>query len=449
MNRRRFLKVCGLAGLAVMAPISLREGRASSTKYTGPFFVTVNAGGGWDPTLLCDPKGGVFDDHKSVNQSYTPDQKGMAGNIPHAPTEMVVDGILVESAPNFFQKHGGRLTVLNGIDTSTNNHDSGSRATWCGQLAEGYPSFAAIAAAQVTLSNPVPMAYLSNGGYDATAGVVSLTRVGDTEAVGRLAYPNIMNPSDPDSRRFHTQATASRIAAAQASRLQAMQQKQRLPTARNAMSALFLARTGDEGLQLLGQEIAQTPTVSIDDIPDLAPINDRGRVGDLQNLMRQAQVAVLAFKSGVAVSANLDIGGFDTHGNHDSNHIEQIMQLMRGIDYLYGQLDAAGIASQTYVIVGSDFGRTPYYNDDNGKDHWNITSMLVSGPNIAGNRTVGGTDDGYKPLTINAKNAQLDPGGIRLEPKHIHRALRKAAGLTNTKFDIDFPLAGEDIPLFV
>jgi hypothetical protein len=119
MNRRRFLKVCGLTGLAVMAPISLREGRASSTKYTGPFFVTVNAGGGWDPTLLCDPKGGVADDPKSVNQSYTPDQRSTAGSIPVAPTEQVVDGITVESAPNFFNKHGGRLTVLNGIDNST------------------------------------------------------------------------------------------------------------------------------------------------------------------------------------------------------------------------------------------------------------------------------------------------------------------------------------------
>src|SRR5262245_3089711 len=133
MDRRRFLKVAGIAGPSVMAPIALREGRADSSRYDGPYWIMVNAGGGWDPTMLCDPKGGQPDDHTSVNQAYTPDAIDHAGPFAFAPIGLTVDGIDVMSNKTFFNKHRKRLMVLNGLDTTTNNHDGGSRNVWSGQ----------------------------------------------------------------------------------------------------------------------------------------------------------------------------------------------------------------------------------------------------------------------------------------------------------------------------
>ncbi len=52
-----------------------------------------------------------------------------------------------------------------------------------------------------------------------------------------------------------------------------------------------------------------------------------------------------------------------------------------------------GIADKLVLLVTSDFGRTPKYNTGDGKDHWNVTSVLVSGPQIRGGRVVGKTDD--------------------------------------------------------
>src|SRR5690349_2320125 len=130
MDRRRFLKVAGIAGLSLMAPIAAREGRAGSNKYAGPFWIMVNAGGGWDPTMLCDPKGGTMGNAMSVDQAYKPGTQGMAGNIQYAPISYSNNGTLIYSADAFFQAHHGRLLVMNGVDTSTNNHDAGSRTTW-------------------------------------------------------------------------------------------------------------------------------------------------------------------------------------------------------------------------------------------------------------------------------------------------------------------------------
>lgn len=450
MDRRRFLKVAGLAGLSVMAPLGLREGSASQAKYPGPFWITINAGGGWDPTITFDPKGGTAKDRASVNMSYAPGEITSSGKIPHAPTALMPGGVLAASCASFLDAYHDRIMVLNGIDTSTNNHDAGSRTIWSGQLAEGYPSFAALAAAQALEKMDLPMAYLSNGGYDSTGGLLPLTRVSGTDSIQRLAYPNVRDPNNSQSDLYNTSSTASRIQAAQAARLQAMQARSTLSSSRTAMGSLYLSRASNGGLAALGEALRGKELVRINDIPKLAliPDDNKNELNGAERLMQQAQIALYAFKTGVAVSANLDIGGFDTHSNNDNQQTSQQMQILVALDYLYSQLEVMGIADKTYVLVGSDFGRTPYYNDEDGKDHWNVTSMLLSGPKIPGNVVVGATDAEYKPKTVNTKTLAADGTGVRIEPRHIHAALRKIAGLTGTDLDTQFPLTGETLPLF-
>jgi hypothetical protein len=446
MNRRRFLQVAGLAGLAVMAPIAPRAVRAGAVKYKGPFWIMVNAGGGWDPTMLCDPKGGDPMDPKAPNHSYTAKDILKAGNISYAPTELQSNNVLVQSCDQFFQAHHKRLLVVNGIDNSTNNHDAGSRTTWSGQLPEGYPSFAALMAAFVTQATPVPLAYLSNGGYDATAGLVSLTRMGGTDALERLAFTNQMNPNDTKTSTYHTPNTAGRIAAAQEARLKAAQLKEKLPTVASAMGSLYMARQSDEGLAGLGEELRSVKLVRYpDDFPQLA---GAGGNGGIESLLQQVQIALHSFRAGVAVSANLDIGGFDTHSDHDNRQGDALMGLLFGVDYLFQQIDALGLTDQVNVMIGSDFGRTPFYNKDQGKDHWNLTSAMFSGPKIPGDKVVGVSDPSFAPLEVNATTLKADPSGLRIEPKHIHMALRQLGGVANTDLDKTFGFPGNPLPIF-
>ncbi|MCA9597440.1 MAG: DUF1501 domain-containing protein, partial [Myxococcales bacterium] len=159
--------------------------------------------------------------------------------------------------------------------------------------------------------------------------------------------------------------------------------------------------------------------------------------------------------SGLAVAANVSIGGFDTHGNHDTNQRRQQQKLLGGINFIMDELAAQGLAGNTYVVVASDFGRTPHYNGTNGgsgKDHWSITSFLAMGPGISGNRVIGATTDAdQKPLNVDPGSlATLDNSsdGVRIRPEHIHRALRNVSGITGSDVEAKFPLPGEDLPLF-
>lgn len=426
MDRRDFLKIASTAGLGVAAAGLPFASDAAAAPYEGTFWITINAGGGWDVTSFCDPKGAKdANDPDPMNHYLAADigtAVGSASNMRYAP-----DPAGANKA--FFDKYAKDLMVLNGVDNSTNSHDVGSRVTWSGTLVENKASFAALVAA--AYGNALPMAYITNGGYDVAAGTVAVTRVGNIDAVRRIAYPAVIDPLyDPDKTPFYTDETESRIMAARDARLQAAMGKQNLPRLKQSMNMLYTARSGQNELKKLTEflpaQLAQ---------------------GSLQ---RQAQIALAAYRAGICVSANLGIGGFDTHGNNDQQQFNQLAQIWEGVDFLIEEAKAAGVWGNIVIMIGSDFGRTPGYNDGDGKDHWSITSMLLMGKGIPGDKVIGKTTDRHNPYNIDPKTLEAVEGsGIRLKPGHVHRALRRLAGIDGNPILTRFPIKEkEEIPLF-
>lgn len=398
-DRRDFLKLAGACGLAVMTPMGARgqmdPGPADDGG--GPFWLFVHAGGGWDPTSMCDPKGRASEEEDDPMNMYFTDDIGEAGNIRYAP---------VGYNAEFFQKHFNRTLVLNGVDTQTNNHDAGVRHTWSGKLSEGYPALAALIAGQVAGTRP--MAFISNGGYDNTGGLVAPTRTGNIGALNRIAYPNSIN-GNPDVT-FHSDTTMGRVRAALARRRGYLERSHNLPRAMEGINALYTARSSQSEVKRLSEYLPAEF--------DRAALN------------RQAQVAMASFRAGVAKTANLTLGGFDTHANHDNSHIPRLAELLRGVDFAWDEAERQGIADDLIVVVGSDFGRTPGYNNGNGKDHWSITSMLLMGAGIPGNKVIGRTDPRHKPFEVDPDTLEVvESGGIRIQPGSVHHALRRLAGI--------------------
>jgi hypothetical protein len=440
MDRRKFISLAAFAGLGVASPrvfggdpnrdpITGKLKEPLFATYDGPFYVMINAMGGWDPTSLCDPKGyKTPDDPEALNRSYATSDILTAGNIKYAPLGNLVDDVYDGYYQSWFEKHYQNLLVLNGVDTATNGHDSGIRHCMCGRLAEGFPSFGALAAASA--SRELPMAYLSFGGYDETMGIVARTRSGNTNALARIAYPDRRDPNDEGST-FHSAAAADRIRLAQEERRAHLETIEHLPRTRHAIGMLYAARTGSNELKKLQEYL-----------PD--ELSNNG-------LERQSQVALAAYRAGICAAVNMSIGGYDTHGNHDQSHIPRLVQLLQMIDFLWQEAESQGVADRLTVLVGSDFGRTPRYNDGNGKDHWSVTSMMLMGAGIPGNKVIGATDEGHNPLTVNTSSLAVDPGGIRVEPKHVHKSLRRLAGIDDNEYGRMFPLTigdDEDLKLF-
>lgn len=414
MNRRDFFKLAGLAGLTLIPGSSAATRGIATTPmtpraYEGTFWIFVNASGGWDPTMVCDPKGRASEDQPEPVNTYLTSEILTAGNINYAP---------IGYNDTFFQTHYQKLLVINGIDFQTNGHDSGTRHCWSGRLIEGFPALAALIAA--SYGPELPMSYLSFGGYDDTAGLIARTRSGNTAALGRIAYPERINPQDADSG-FHSPKATELIRSARDVRRATQELSATLPSERIAMGHMFTATDGANELKLL-QEYLPDPLA-----------NDNP-------LRTQAQVALAAYRAGIAIAVNLNYGGFDTHGDHDNQQGARLTTLLEGVDAIWQEAEAQQVADNIVVVVGSDFGRTPHYNDNQGKDHWSVSSMMLMGKGIAGNRVVGATTDDFQARTIDPGSLAVSEGGIRIEPQHIHYELRKMAGIHEGDFAKMFPL---------
>ncbi len=317
MKRRNWMKMSAVLGASAAVPWLSRPTAAQSNGYPGPYWIFITASGGWDPRFLFDPTLEV-----EQNRLYT--EIGKVGNISFAPIDATPDEFGLEllegealpylNPERFLGKFGSRLTVLNGVDTSTNNHDAGQMAFTSGSLQDGLPALGALLAGTYGVAEPLP--FISFGGYDKTYDVAPLSRIQSTGILRDLASPNVLNPNDEDPRYFHRSDVYKRIRDAQNERIDEMLATQRLPKLSNALLGLKEARVTDQELAAL-----QVPTLI--DLP--------GNLGGAENLVRSGQLALESFRAGLSVACNLSIGGFDTHGNHDNDQRRNLIQLLTGL----------------------------------------------------------------------------------------------------------------------
>jgi len=399
-TRREVL--AGMAGLGLLRP---RWARASTSDR---YLITIAASGAWDPLMLCDPTGVAehcrFEQEiaeigglRTLAWQHEPDLYSLT-NAQRDTAHELTDPVA------FFTRHARRTRVLNGIQTDTVAHLVGRRMVWSGAARGTHPVLGAMVAA----AGPErALAFMSSGGIEDTLGTVPLSRFTSDRSFDAIAKPHyrysspmVLDESDALAREaladLHgIQAGAWGPSRAEAS-IRAWQEAQTLSGALGALERVPLP----EGL-LPTQHGAKTAAV--------------------------AHLMISAFQAGLATTGNLSVGGFDTHDGHDTEARVAMGTLLTVVDAVWAMAEHAGIADKLTVMVSSDFGRTPTYNDRDGKNHWPITSALLMGAGIEGGVEVGGTD---------AERLPLEVGGNVVTPQHLHQALRGEFGIS-----ADHPLA--------
>jgi hypothetical protein len=409
MNRRGFMRSAAWASAAALTPMRLY---AQPQPYEGRLLVVLQAEGGWDVSSFCDPKQNLPGEQEISHWSRQGDTR-TAGGIPYAPF-----------ADNraFFERHHRDLLVINGVDAQTNSHSTGVLHNWSGRNAAGYPTLTGLFAAHN--APDVPLSYINFGGFAEGARLIRYNRLDDVYSLYSLLEPNKL-PWDP-GRVWRRPQEMSVIERYQRERLQrAIQNPQALPRERYNASSQYSAL---DSRDLLNRLTAVLPAAS--EIEEGEDVNEEV----YSDLRRQAQLAILCFKAGVACAADLILYGFDTHAEHDDLHAPLFSHLTRSVEYLWDTAEQHGVADRLTLVIGSDFARTPYYNADNGKDHWPIGSVVVMEKQpVWGGRVVGLTDGGQNAAAINPLTLQPDSGaGTLIYPRHVHKAMRRYLGLENT-----------------
>jgi len=419
MHRRHFLKLLSATGLTCSLPALNYNLAHAANCEQDQFWVTIAAKGAWDTTMLFDPKGDIDPYGRGyVNNSYTRSQINQFGNLSIAPFMPEQDN---DPYTAFFEKYYRELLIINGIETSTNNHKSGEKYVWSGKLDKIYPCFGATVAG--TRDIALPLAFLSAGSYDRTESLVAKSTL-DNNPVSLLeiTQPNRVKPTDATNQDlYYDENIFQAIQDAQNARLERLMANETLPNRLKSMQQLQTARSGIPQLKQL-----------LDRLPESLDDSDN-------RLLRQSQVVTVAFATGLCSSANLVLSGFDSHSNNDQLQYDITPSLLEAIDFLLIEAERQGIRDRLNIIVGSDFGRTPWYNNKNGKDHWSTTGMMFIGPQFQGNRVIGSTDDACTAQKVNPTTLQPDENGITITPELIQHQLRQAACVASS-IQEEFPM---------
>nr|MCH9775495.1 DUF1501 domain-containing protein [Planctomycetota bacterium] len=132
---------------------------------------------------------------------------------------------------------------------------------------------------------------------------------------------------------------------------------------------------------------------------------------------------------------NVKSDRWDQHSNLKRDHENNARAVDQPIAGLLKDLKQRGLLDSTLVIWGGEFGRTPFAQGKNGRDHNPFGfSMWMAGGGIKGGTTYGATDDwGYKVVEN------------RVEMHDIHATMLHLLGLDHTKSTFRF--GGRDMRL--
>ncbi|MBM3845212.1 MAG: DUF1501 domain-containing protein [Verrucomicrobia bacterium] len=126
---------------------------------------------------------------------------------------------------------------------------------------------------------------------------------------------------------------------------------------------------------------------------------------------------------------------WDAHGNLAKNHGDNARAIDQPIAGLLQDLDQRGLLDETLVVWAGEFGRTPFAQGSDGRDHneFGFTAWLAGG-GVRGGISYGETDDwGYRAV-VN-----------RLEMHDLHATILHLLGIRHE--ELTFRFGGRDVRL--
>ncbi len=119
---------------------------------------------------------------------------------------------------------------------------------------------------------------------------------------------------------------------------------------------------------------------------------------------------------------------WDQHGGLKDGHTKNAKSVDQGIGALLQDLENRGLLDSTLVVWMGEFGRTPFAQGNNGRDHNPYGfSLWMAGGGVKGGMTYGATDDyGYKAIDK------------KLEIHDLHATMLHLLGMNHKKLTLRF-----------
>ncbi len=310
----------------------------------------------------------------------------------------------------FFEQHGERSCLINGLEVRSIVHDKCDRLIMTGQskISDDWGSILAGRSADALL---LPYLHISGPMYTAQH-TDAVVRVGSSGQLSRLLDGSALTESDMPVSSQHLSADAA------ASFLQ--DRASALAGQGSGQAADWLSQYAGTRQQLTTLEQAIADGLQLD-------------LSGGESVEDQLSLAVEALSTGISRCAIVqDTGsygiGWDTHSGNSQQSTyfnDLFLQLTALTETLQSTTGSSGASmlEEVCVVVFSEMGRHPRINNQDGRDHWTYTSALLIGAGVAGGQTIGGLDDGFIGQPIELASGAITDAGVDLSAAHLGATL--------------------------
>lgn len=164
--------------------------------------------------------------------------------------------------------------------------------------------------------------------------------------------------------------------------------------------------------------------------------------GEFDHPGARAAVGVQAIKQGVSQVVSVTVGvGTDTHFAPNREHARLLTPGLSAFTALLDDLrssahpEGGSFLDHTTVVGFSEFCRAPLFNAYNGRDHHQISSLMLVGAGVRGNTLVGASSDiGMTAVPWDLVNNRPSESGVVMTPAHVAVTLMASAGLETARF---------------
>jgi hypothetical protein len=331
-------------------------------------------------------------------------------------------------------KHADDMCVVRSMTSNFSEHTFGNYFLHTGHGIQGRPSMGAwITYGLGSQCRDLPGFVVLNGGLTPPGGLDNF----NSGYLPATYQASVFNSSDPVVSNIKRLETDAKL------------QMNKMRLIRN-LDQHALDRMGElDSLEaaIANYEMAARMQVAVPDLMDLSDESQKtldmygqsAKFGNTRTYGRNCLLARRLVERGVRFIELTCTGGngdrWDQHGGLKNGHTKNALSVDQGISALLTDLKQRGLFEQTLVIFAGEFGRTPFAQGGDGRDHNPFGfSIWLAGGGAKGGMTYGATDDyGYKAVEN------------RLEIHDLHATMLHLLGVDHTKQTFRF--SGRDMRL--
>ncbi len=392
LNRREF----GLLSLGAMAPLRVvADGQRAERK-----FVFIFNDGGWDTSHVFTPLFGI--DGAYIEPDTTTQR---ASGIEY------VDHPARPSVREFFERHGSRCAVINGIEVPSITHERCRELilTGSGALSDDW---GAVLAGRSDRNLLLPHVVLDGPAFTRTF-TDQVVRIGDSNQLPKLLDQTAFSASTLPITGLG-------------------------PTA-EALADEFVAQRAAAH----GGSFGTGYRTALDRIAELMAWDeleiDSMVAGCERDITADCALAFDLFQANLTRCAMLRYQGWcsegwDTHQGLDlqgRNFGDLFSYINEVMDDLDGRTSLSGgpLADEVTIVVFSEMGREPRLNTWGGRDHWTFTSALLIGAGVRGGTAVGSLDQTGRGRRVDLDTGAASDGGRLMGPDDFGATLLTLGGV--------------------